>query len=328
MTKAILDYTKGLLSHSEFEAELYLHPELWDELQALMPEDASDPDCSFWCLFPNRELLETEHYRVKQALLAFGWRGGLAHALVSALVRYCDPSVEIREPIDDSDVSFLERSNLDYIGGSEADVFVRELLLRDAGCSDQAKKQHITIPDGKKIGIVGESGCGKTTLIKLISGLYKLQSGTILAEGKTAVVMQGNALFPFTIRENITCGHPVPEEKIWEAVKIAQLEEWINSLDQGLETFAGVRGDNVSGGQAQRICIARAIVSDAPNLILDEATSALDIQTSSKLIEALMDWWQKRQQQGYRQTLISIAHRKEALDFCDEIYHLDGGCLC
>ena len=143
MTKAILDYTKGLLSHAEFEAELYLHPELWDELQALMPEDASDPDCSFWCLFPNRELLETEHYRVKQTLLAFGWRGGLAHALVSALVRYCDPSVEIREPIDDSDVSFLERSNLDYIGGSEADVFVRELLLRDAGCSDQAKKQHI-----------------------------------------------------------------------------------------------------------------------------------------------------------------------------------------
>ena len=190
------------------------------------------------------------------------------------------------------------------------------------------KNINLTIPDGKKIGIVGESGCGKTTLIKLISGLYKLQSGTILAEGKTAVVMQGNALFPFTIRENITCGHPVPEEKIWEAVKIAQLEEWINSLDQGLETFAGVRGDNVSGGQAQRICIARAIASDVPNLILDEATSALDIQTSSKLIKALMEWWQKRQKLGCPQTLISIAHRKEALDFCDEIYHLDGGCLC
>ena len=99
-------------------------------------------------------------------------------------------------------------------------------------------------------------------------------------------------------------------------------------MDKGLETFAGVRGDNVSGGQAQRICIARAVATDAPNLILDEATSALDIGTSSKLIEALMDWWQERQQQGYRQTLISIAHRKEALDFCDKIYHLDGGCLC
>ncbi|MBR4192960.1 MAG: hypothetical protein IKQ54_01345 [Oscillospiraceae bacterium] len=143
MTKTILDYAKGLLSHAEFEAELYLHPELWDELQALMPEDASNPSSTFWCLFPNRKLLETERYRVKQALLAFGWRGSLAHALVSALVRYHDPSVEIREAIDESDVSFLERNNLDYIGGPESDGFVRELLSRDTGCSNQVKKQHI-----------------------------------------------------------------------------------------------------------------------------------------------------------------------------------------
>ena len=143
LTKTILDYAKGLLSHAEFEAELYLHPKLWDELQALMPEDASNPDSAFWHLFPNRKLLETERYRVKQALLAFGWRGSLAHALVSALVRYHDPSVEIREAIDDSDVSFLERNNLDYIGGPEVDVFVRELLLRDTDCSNQLKKQHI-----------------------------------------------------------------------------------------------------------------------------------------------------------------------------------------
>ena len=108
-----------------------------------MPEDVSNPGSAFWRLFPNRKLLEAEHYRVKQALLVFGWRGGLAHVLVSALVRYRDPSVEIREPIDDSDVSFLERNNLDYIGGPEADTYVRELLLHDAACSNQVKKQHI-----------------------------------------------------------------------------------------------------------------------------------------------------------------------------------------
>ena len=133
--------------------------------------------------------------------------------------------------------------------------------------------------------------------------------------------MQGNKLFPFTIRENITCGHEISDEQIWEAVRIAQLEEWIKSLPEGLDTFTGVRGDNVSGGQAQRVCIARAIVQNPKVLILDEATSALDMETSAHLIQALQNWWKNR-------TVISIAHRKEALDFCDKIYRLEDGVLC
>ena len=183
------------------------------------------------------------------------------------------------------------------------------------------KNLNLTIPDGAKIGIIGESGSGKTTLIKLISGLYEVQQGKIFSEGKMSVVMQGNKLFPFTIRENITCGHEIPEEQIWEAVRIAQLEEWIKSLPEGLDTFTGVRGDNVSGGQAQRICIARAIAQNPKVLILDEATSALDMETSTHLIQALQKWWKDR-------TVISIAHRKEALDFCDKIYRLEDGVLC
>ena len=183
------------------------------------------------------------------------------------------------------------------------------------------KNLNLTIPDGKKIGIIGESGSGKTTLIKLISGLYEVQQGNIFTEGKMSVVMQGNKLFPFTIRENITCGHEISDEQIWEAVRIAQLEEWIKSLSEGLDTFTGVRGDNVSGGQAQRICIARAIAQNPRILILDEATSALDMETSAHLIQALQNWWKDR-------TVISIAHRKEALEFCDKIYRLEDGVLC
>ena len=183
------------------------------------------------------------------------------------------------------------------------------------------KNLNLTIPDGAKIGIIGESGSGKTTLIKLLSGLYEVQQGKIIAEGKMSVVMQGNKLFPFTIKENITCGHEISEEQIWEAVRIAQLEEWIKSLPEGLGTFTGVRGDNVSGGQAQRICIARAIAQNPRILILDEATSALDMETSAHLIQALQNWWKNR-------TVISIAHRKEALDFCDKIYRLEDGVLC
>lgn len=182
------------------------------------------------------------------------------------------------------------------------------------------KNINLTVHDGEKIGIVGQSGSGKSTLIKLISGLYKVQKGSIQVDGKTAVVMQSLNLFPLTIRENITCGHQIDDEKILQAVKIAQLEEWIGTLPQGLDTFVGVRGGNVSGGQAQRISIARAVALDAPNLILDEATSALDQNTSEKLIHSLNDWWKNK-------TVISIAHRKEALEFCDRIYRMEEGIL-
>lgn len=178
----------------------------------------------------------------------------------------------------------------------------------------------LTVDDGEKIGIVGESGSGKSTLIKLISGLYKGQSGDIRVDGKTAVVMQSLSLFPLTIRENITLGRDVSEEVMTQALKTAQLDEWISTLPDGLDTFAGVRGGSVSGGQAQRISIARAIALDAPNLILDEATSALDEATAGRLIDALRAWWQDR-------TVISIAHRKEALSFCSRIYRLVDGAL-
>lgn len=196
-----------------------------------------------------------------------------------------------------------------------------ENLSYSYGDKKVLKNINLTVADGEKIGIVGESGSGKSTLIKLISGLYKVQEGTLQVDGKTAVVMQSLNLFPLTIRENITCGHTVSEEKITEAVKIAQLEDWVSSLPDGLDTFVGVRGGNVSGGQAQRISIARAIALDAPILILDEATSALDGKTSEKLMEALDEWWQNR-------TVISIAHRKEALSFCKKIYQLEEGQLC
>lgn len=182
------------------------------------------------------------------------------------------------------------------------------------------KNVNLDVSAGEKIGIVGESGSGKSTLIKLISGLYKVQNGTLKVEGSVAVVMQSQSLFPLTIRENITCGHPVPEEKILQAVRIAQLEEWIKTLPEGLETFAGVRGGNFSGGQTQRISIARAIARDSDILILDEATSALDNKTAEKLITALSEWWNGK-------TVISIAHRPEALQFCQKIYKLEDGIL-
>lgn len=179
---------------------------------------------------------------------------------------------------------------------------------------------NLSIPEGQKVGIVGESGSGKSTLIKLIAGLYRVQEGELTVNGDTAVVMQSLSLFPLTIRENITCGHDIPDERIAAAVKTAQLTDWLSTLPDGLDTFTGERGGQVSGGQAQRISIARAIAKDAPILILDEATSALDVKTADRLMTSLSEWWKDR-------TVITIAHRPEALSYCDVIYRLEDGVL-
>lgn len=155
-----------------------------------------------------------------------------------------------------------------------------------------------SVKKGEHVGIVGRSGCGKSTLLKLISGLYLVWQGKIMVDGKTepkeirnrvSVVMQNPGLFPATIRENISCGHEMSEDRIRAACEAARLTEWLKAVPAGLDTFVGERGLGVSGGQAQRIAIARAIARDAPIFLLDEATSALDGDTSGDLISNLED---------------------------------------
>lgn len=188
---------------------------------------------------------------------------------------------------------------------------------------------NLEIKRGETVGIVGESGCGKTTLLKLISGLYENQSGILVVAGedkseqirkKVSMVLQTGFLFPTTIRENITCGHDVGEEKIWEACRAAQLTEWIASLKEGLDTYVGERGNKISGGQAQRIAIARAMVKDAPIVLLDEVTSALDEKTEDSLMHAL----------NYvisGKTVIHISHRRRVLENCQQVFTMEAGKL-
>lgn len=182
---------------------------------------------------------------------------------------------------------------------------------------------------GERVGIVGVSGGGKSTLLKLLAGLYLPRSGMIEVEGErrpecirshVAMVMQNAALFPASIRENITCGHTMGEEAVWRAVEAAQLSAWVASLPDGLDTFVGERGGKVSGGQAQRIAIARAIAKDAPVVLLDEATSALDGDTGAAVLLAL-----NRLAEG--KTVVSVSHRPEALRDCGRVYRLEGGRL-
>lgn len=187
----------------------------------------------------------------------------------------------------------------------------------------------LSVETGERIGIVGVSGGGKSTLLKLISGLYAAEVGSVNVRGATipaeirthvAMVMQNALLFPASIRENITCGHPMADEVIRRACDAAQLSGWIATLPEGIDAFVGERGGKVSGGQAQRIAIARAIAKNAPVILLDEATSALDAETSGAALSALMHLTQGR-------TVISVSHRPEALSGMERVYRLEEGRL-
>lgn len=187
----------------------------------------------------------------------------------------------------------------------------------------------LDIPAGKCVAIKGESGRGKSTLAKLLLGLYPIRSGSIHIAGRSmdsytlrelrdliGYVPQEPYLYDVSIAENIRYGRPdAREEDIIHAAKLANAHEFITELENGYETRAGERGNHLSGGQRQRIAIARAILKDAPLLILDEATSALDNQ-SEQLVNQALD----RLMQG--RTTIVIAHRQSTLEHADSIISL------
>ena len=190
-------------------------------------------------------------------------------------------------------------------------------------------KVSLTVKEKEHIGILGGSGCGKSTLLKILAGLYPAKEGDCEVAGErtpegirkqVSMVMQSPGLFPLSIRDNITCGHPIPEEKLWEAVRAAQLEEWVRSLPGGLDSPVGERGGNLSGGQAQRIAIARAFAKDAPVVLLDEPTSALDGETAEALLRA-MDCLTEGK------TVIHVTHREETVRKYDRILVLKEGKL-
>ena len=189
--------------------------------------------------------------------------------------------------------------------------------------------EHISlkVEKGQKVGIVGESGCGKSTLLKLIAGLYAPTEGRVTVAGesvpanitkKVSVVMQSPMLLPLTIRENITMGHEYSSEWIDKVVDAANIRSWIDTLDKGLDTYLGDRADELSGGQAQRIAIARAICKDADILLLDEPTSALDGENATSVLEAL-----NRYAAG--KTVIHVTHRPEHLSGYDRIFSMKAG---
>lgn len=183
----------------------------------------------------------------------------------------------------------------------------------------------LVIRPGDVIAITGHSGIGKSTLFLLLLGLYQPTSGSIHFVTKEGVytpeqmrklfsyVPQGNALFSGTLRDNIGMfRNHATEDEIWNAAKLACIDEFIASLEQGLDTRIREKGLGLSEGQAQRIAIARAILSDAPILLLDEATSALDDETERQVLNHIAELNHK--------TCLIVTHRKRALEICNGKY--------
>lgn len=182
----------------------------------------------------------------------------------------------------------------------------------------------MNINKGECIAITGKSGCGKSTISKLLLGLYKVENGMIWIDGqpylkinnmeirqKIAYVPQEPYLFNDSIKENIRIGKlNATDEEIENAAKIAHAHEFIMKFENGYETMVGERGNKLSGGERQRIAIARAIIKDAPIILLDEATSALDNESEQFVNESLKSLINKK-------TIIMIAHRPSTIALAD-----------
>jgi ATP-binding cassette subfamily B protein/subfamily B ATP-binding cassette protein MsbA len=191
---------------------------------------------------------------------------------------------------------------------------------------------YLDVAPGQTVAVVGATGAGKTTLVSLAPRFFDPWQGRVLVDGRdvrdvrlrslreqVGLVLQEPFLFPFTIAENIAYGRPgAPHDEIEAAARAANLHEFIQQLPQRYDTVVGQRGATLSGGEKQRLSIARALLKNAPILILDEPTSALDAETERLLIGAL-----RRLMKG--RTTLMIAHRLSTVRGADRIVVLDEG---
>ena len=188
------------------------------------------------------------------------------------------------------------------------------------------------IADGERVGLVGRSGGGKTSIVRLLLRLMDVDGGRILVGGRDitrltqadlrsliAYVPQDPVMFHRTLRENIAFGRPgATDAQIRAAAEAAHVLEFVDGLPQGFDTLVGERGVKLSGGQRQRVAIARAVLRDAPVLLLDEATSALDSESEAHIQDALWSMMQGR-------TAIAVAHRLSTVAGMDRLIVLDRG---
>ncbi len=221
--------------------------------------------------------------------------------------------------------------SLPYVRG---EIELKNVTFAYPDRSTVIKELSLKIPAGQTIAIVGATGSGKSTLVKLLLRLYEIQSGEITLDGiniqdlhladlrrSIGLVSQDVFLFHGSVRENIAYGSPDADlASVIAAAKIAEADDFIDRLPEGYETIVGERGQKLSGGQRQRIAIARAVLKNPPILILDEATSAVDNETEAAIQRSLDRITLDR-------TTIAIAHRLSTIRNAHQIYVMEQGQL-
>ena len=194
------------------------------------------------------------------------------------------------------------------------------------------KNFNLKVDKGETIALVGNSGGGKSTVVNLIPRFYDVKTGSIVFDGidirkfdlsslrdNISFVFQDNFLFSGTIREIVMLGNPeASEDDLNRVIKMAHLDEFIDTLENGLDTYVGERGTTLSGGQKQRVAIARAMLKDTPIVILDEATSALDNKSEAIVQKALDNLIQNK-------TVFVIAHRLSTIKNAHRIAVINEG---
>lgn len=248
------------------------------------------------------------------------WNRGIADA--SKLIEIFETPIEIKDPLQYQKVLInkgmivINNINFQY-GEGKVNIF---------------ENFSLTIPAGQRVGLVGHSGAGKSTITKLLLRFADVQAGTITVDGqditkirqddlrsRIAYVPQDPILFHRSLRENIAYGKPkATKQEIITAAKKAHAHEFISVLPQGYDTLVGERGVKLSGGERQRVAIARAMLKDAPILMLDEATSSLDAISEKYIQDAFEELSQGR-------TTIVIAHRLSTIQKLDRIIVLESG---
>ena len=254
-------------------------------------------------------------------------------------LRFCTPGLE--EIYSHIKISEKYVTDITKKKTVEKMTFERQIELRNItyqhenSTTPSLKSVSLSIPKRSWVGLVGSSGAGKTTLSDVVTGLLNPSQGEVLVDGKNIQsglfswqtqighVPQFIYLTDDTVRSNVAFGvdrDSASDQKIWEALALAQLDEFVRDLPNGLDTRVGESGIHLSGGQRQRIGIARAVYHEPQVLVLDEATAALDNETERAFTEAIENLSGKK-------TILLIAHRLTTVKMCDVIFLLDYGQL-
>jgi ATP-binding cassette subfamily C protein len=209
-----------------------------------------------------------------------------------------------------------------------ASIRLKDVSFSYDGKTEVLKNINLYIKEGEKVAIVGETGSGKSTLAQILIGLYPISSGEIFyneheikevgyekVRENVGFVLQSPLMFNNTLRFNLTLGKAYSDEEIYEALKVAQLYDFVMRLEKRLDTIVGKNGTKLSGGQRQRLSIARVLLDNPKVMIFDESTSSLDNETEKRLLEALDAYVKDK-------TVITIAHRASSIERADRVIDL------